>query len=93
MTKLPPVNAFNKQEVTNLALEYIKEAVFVFDDLGAILYANPPGARFFGLRADELIGKGLQNFLKRIKGATLGRVQIRVDFVAHLNLTMEQEAF
>ena len=63
MTKLPPVNAFNKQEVTNLALEYIKEAVFVFDDLGAILYANPPGARFFGLRADELIGKGLQNFL------------------------------
>jgi PAS domain S-box-containing protein len=62
-TKSQPIKGFNKQDVGGLTLEYAQEAVFVFDALGTFLYANPSGARYFGLKIEELVGKSLQDFL------------------------------
>ena len=57
------VNTLNKNEIANLALEHLKELVFVFDERGAILYANPCGAGYFGMKTDELAGKELKELL------------------------------
>jgi len=57
------VNTPNMQEVATLALEYAREAIFVFNVEGAFLYANPAGAGLFGLMAEDVMGKSLQDFI------------------------------
>lgn len=56
-------NIPNLKEVAALALEYAREAIFVFNAEGVFLYANPAGAGLFGLMAEDVIGKSLQDFL------------------------------
>lgn len=63
MTKSRYLKAIHNQELSDLALKHIKDAVFVFDELGVILYVNAPGASFFGLEVDDLLEKKIQNFL------------------------------
>jgi PAS domain S-box-containing protein/putative nucleotidyltransferase with HDIG domain len=57
------VNTFIENEIANLVLEHLKDLVFIFDEQGVILYVNPSGARYFGMKAGELIRRKLQDFL------------------------------
>lgn len=57
------MNTFNKQDIANLVLEHAQATILVFDSTGTILYANPVGARYLGVNAEEAIGKSLRDFL------------------------------
>jgi len=53
----------NKQDIASLVLEHAQEVIFVFDPMGSILYANPAGAGYLGMKAEEVTGKSLRDFL------------------------------
>lgn len=53
----------NKQLITDQVLEHAQVAIFMFDSAGGFMYANPAGAKYFGMKPDEMIGKSLQDFL------------------------------
>jgi PAS domain S-box-containing protein len=81
VTKSQSANIFNKQDIANLALEYTQETIFVFDEMGIFLYVNPTGARYFGSKVEEIIGKRLEDYLPpeqvdnelEVIGSVLGR--------------------
>jgi PAS domain S-box-containing protein/putative nucleotidyltransferase with HDIG domain len=58
-----PAKRLNHIEISSLALEFVQDAIFVFDGLGVILYANSAGAGKFGMKTNELIARNLQDFL------------------------------
>ena len=63
MTKSQSIKVIHKQDIDNLVLEHAQEAIYVLDVTGTILFANPVGARYFGMTIEEVTGKNLQDFL------------------------------
>jgi PAS domain S-box-containing protein len=63
VTKSQSIKVIHKQDIGNLVLEHAQEAIYVLDVTGTILYANPVGARYFGMTVEEVTGKSLQDFL------------------------------
>ena len=57
------MNLFDRCNIADLALEYTQEAIFVIDKTGKFLYANSAGGHIFGLEAETIVGRSLQDFL------------------------------